>query len=103
MQALHGGCLCGRVTFSARGEPLRVGICPCTDWSGETSAYGGRRFCPDCGSRLFAVDDGEAEVKLGALAAAPTRLTPTYELWVKRREAWLKPIDGAEQFVEDRR
>ncbi|HEX2655519.1 MAG TPA: GFA family protein, partial [Xanthobacteraceae bacterium] len=25
-----------------------------------------------------------------------------YELWIKRREPWLQPVEGAEQFVEDR-
>ena len=24
------------------------------------------------------------------------------ELWVKRREPWLRPVDGAEQYEEDR-
>jgi hypothetical protein len=27
---------------------------------------------------------------------------PSYELWVKRREPWLRPIEGAEQYDEDR-
>jgi hypothetical protein len=51
---------------------------------------------------LFSVDYNEAEVKLGMLTDAPTPLTPTYELWIKRRENWLAPIEGAEQFEEDR-
>lgn len=44
----------------------------------------------------------EAELKLGLLPQAPTALVPSYELWVKRREPWLRPIPGAEQFDEDR-
>jgi hypothetical protein len=51
---------------------------------------------------MFSCDDNEAEVKLGSLEQAPTGLTPTYELWIKRRESWLRPIEGAEQFQEDR-
>ena len=62
----------------------------------------GRRFCPTCGYRLFAVDEDEAEIKPGSLADAPTGLVPTYELWIKRREPWLRPLEGAEQFGEDR-
>lgn len=106
-----------------RGDPLRVGLCHCTDcrqesgsaftcygvWpagrfehTGATSAFRGQRFCPGCGSRLFSLDDREAEVKLGVLSPAPTGLVPTYELWVKRREPWLRPVDGAEQYEEDR-
>ena len=123
MSVLSGKCLCGQVQISVRGEPLRVGICHCTDcrqesgsaftfyaiWPahqlervGETSDFHGRHFCPRCGSRLFSVDDREAELKLGILSDAPTPLVPSYELWIKRREPWLRPIEGAEQYEEDR-
>lgn len=123
MTTLSGKCLCGRVEISVRGDPLRVGICHCTDcrketgsaftfygvWSadqfervGETGQYHGRHFCPSCGSRLFSVDDREAEIKLGILSEAPTPLVPTYELWVKRRELWLRAVDGAVQYEQDR-
>lgn len=123
MPVLYGACLCGQVKFSVRGDPLRTGICHCTDcrqesgsaftffgvWpaeqferSGDTSQFRGRQFCVRCGSRLFAVDDREAEIKLGALLQVPTPLTPSYELWVKRREPWLQSVPGAEQHEEDR-
>lgn len=119
----RGSCGCGRVSFAVKGEPTRIGICHCTDcrvesgsaftyfgiWpadkfttTGETAVFEGRRFCPSCGSRLFAYDETEAEIKLGTLSEAPTDLLPVYELWVKRRERWLAPIEGAEQFDEDR-
>ena len=118
-----GGCHCGRVKFSVEGEPTRVGLCHCTDcrqesgsaftyfgvWpaeqfssNGETTDHDGRRFCPECGSRLFSAGEHEAEIKLGSLHKAPTRLVPTYELWIKRREPWLRPLDGADQFDEDK-
>lgn len=117
-----GACHCGKVRFSVRGEPKRVGICHCTDcrqesgsaftyygvWpletfesEGETRAHQGRSFCPACGARLYSVDQGEAEIKLGSLSTAPTGLVPTYELWIKRRESWLTPVAGARQFDED--
>jgi hypothetical protein len=123
MDMCLGKCLCGQVQVSVRGEPERIGICHCTDcrqesgsaftfyaiwhadnfeYSGETSEFSGRHFCPRCGSRLFSADDREAEIKLGILSDAPTLLVPGYELWVKRREPWLRPIEGAEQFEEDR-
>jgi hypothetical protein len=103
---------------------LRIGICHCTDcrqesgsaftfyaiWPrnqfecvGKTSEFAGRSFCPSCGSRLFSLDDQEAEVKAGILSEAPTDLSPGYELWVKRRELWLRPVEGAEQYLEDRK
>ena len=113
----------GQVQISARGEPLRIGICHCTKcrqesgsaftfygvWparqfqsTGETSELNGQHFCPRCGSRLFALNDLEAEFKLGILSEAPTPLVPSYELWVKRREPWLRPIEGAAQYQENR-
>lgn len=123
MTTLVGSCSCGDVKVAVRGKPLRTGICHCTDcrqesgsaftffavWpssafetKGDTSEFRGRSFCPKCGSRLFSVNEHEAEIKLGILSDAPTSLQPTYELWVKRREPWLAPIGGAEQFDEDR-
>jgi hypothetical protein len=51
---------------------------------------------------MFSADEVEAEIKLGSLDTAPTLLKPSYELWVKRREPWLRPVEGAEQFDEDR-
>ena len=123
MTVLSGSCLCGQVQLSVHGEPLRVGICHCTDcrqesgsaftffgvWaasqferSGETAQFRGRHFCARCGSRLFAVDDREAEIKLGVLSPVPTPLVPSYELWVRRREPWLRPVPGAAQFEQDR-
>ncbi|MFT4160129.1 GFA family protein [Shinella sp.] len=123
MTTLSGQCLCGQVRLSVRGEPLRVGICHCTDcrqesgsaftfygiwpagqfdYSGDVADFKGRCYCPHCGGRLFSLDEREAEVKLGTLPRAPTPFTPSYELWVKRREPWLRPIEGATQYEEDR-
>jgi hypothetical protein len=123
MTVRRGRCLCGQVDISVRGDPVRVGICHCTDcrqesgsaftfygiWSarqfehvGVVSEFRGRHFCPGCGSRLFSVDELEAEIKLGILSDAPTLLKPTYELWVKRRESWLRPVEAAEQYHENR-
>jgi hypothetical protein len=69
--------------------------------SGATSEFRGQHFCARCASHLFSLDDREAEVKLGILSEAPTPLVPSYELWVKRREPWLRPVEGAEQREEN--
>ena len=107
-----GGCLCGKVRLTASGAPFRVGLCHCIDCrkhhgalfhasaifaqaavtiEGKTRDYGGRHFCPECGSSVFGRSGDEIEVNLGALDA-PDQFVPTYELWTERRESWLPPF-----------
>ncbi|MBB4004165.1 GFA family protein [Aurantimonas endophytica] len=122
MTPLTGGCLCGDVRITAAGAPYRVGLCHCLDCrklsgsvfqavaifpevavtiSGETREFAGRSFCPRCGAWVFGRSEDEVEVSLGALDE-PSQLTPTYELWTIRREAWLPPVPGARQYERDR-
>ena len=122
MSTLTGSCRCGRVRIAVRGNPHRIGICHCTNcrqetgssfaffaiWpadqfktKGETAGYSGYRFCPECGSRVFAPAAHGVSVKLGTLTDAPTNLAPEFEIWTKRRESWLRAVDGAQQFEED--
>jgi len=71
--------------------------------SGEISSYDGRGFCPRCGSRIIDTSDpGGAlvEIRLGSLDDAPFELTPEDETWVKRRESWVPPVQGAAQYDE---
>jgi len=88
MARIEGGCLCGRVRYSAETEPVFVGVCHCTDCqkfsgsafaavvalpspalkvtgtlkcftkAGDSGKPIHRRFCPECGSGI--VDEGEA-------------------------------------------
>ena len=123
MKSRTGQCLCGRVHYEVRGEPLRVGLCHCADcrresgsafvtfavWprgaftsTGDFSTYEGRSFCFACGARLFNLTDEEAELRIGSLDMAPTNLVPTYEIWTKRRETWLPVLPNGEQYPEDR-
>jgi hypothetical protein len=117
-----GQCLCGRVHYKVRGEPLRVGLCHCSDcrresgsafvmfavwprpafsFTGDFSTYEGRSFCFGCGSRLFNLTADEAELRVGSLHMTPTDLVPTYEIWVRRREAWLPALPDSDQYPED--
>jgi hypothetical protein len=99
-----GGCRCGRVSFEARGAPLRVGVCHCescrrasgsafevfVDYphdavaiAGEPAAWSSRPgverlFCPRCGSPIaYRGADwlGETSLCLGAFAG-PEEFTP---------------------------
>jgi len=122
MNPFTGGCLCGDVRLEATGKPYRVGLCHCLDCrkhhgalfyaaavfpqaavtvEGETRDYAGRHFCPRCGSSVFARSGDEVEVHLGALDA-PDQLTPTYESWTVRREAWLPSFPLAKSYARDR-
>ena len=128
-EAMTGGCLCGAVRYSASIASDEAYLCHCsmcqravgnvsvamlnvlkTDvtWTGEPRFYRSspiatRGFCPTCGSRVFNEPEGDGiEIRVGSLDMAPTDVEPTYEIWVKRRENWLAPLEEAEQFDEDR-
>ena len=122
MTETTGGCLCGDISFTARGRPDRVGLCHCMDCRkhhgalffaaaifprdavsvvGETRTYAGRHFCPRCGSSVFSCSGDEIELHLGALDA-PDQYVPDYELWTIRREAWLPPFPGVTGYVRER-
>jgi len=122
MSRFTGGCLCGEVRMVAEGKPYRVGVCHCLDCrkhhgalfhasaifpegavtvTGETRHYGGRHFCPRCGSSVFGHLGDEIEVNLGSLDQ-PGQFTPTYEIWTIRRESWLPPFPLARHYERDR-
>ncbi len=109
MHATNASCLCGDVTLSAQGVPLRVGLCHCKDCqkhhgaafyaaaifaarqvavSGPTHSYKGRHFCPRCGSSVFAESGDEIEIHLGVLDSTDS-FVPTYEGWTTRRFKWV--------------
>jgi hypothetical protein len=118
----RGRCSCGAVQFEARGRPLAVGVCHCLKcrkatgsaffayahwpyerfvYSGKPREFAGRSFCPNCGTRLFHLSEEKVSIAIGALDDAPTDLVPTREGWIKRRESWLQPVEGAIQATED--
>lgn len=121
-EMVEGGCLCGAVRVEARGAPLRVGMCHCLECRkhhgavfyaaavfspqavivrGDLRTFRGRGFCPACGSSVLARSGEEVELHLGALDV-PDVFAPSYELWVDRRESWLRPVPGAAQYARNR-
>lgn len=94
-----GSCVCGAVTYSVHGEPVRMGQCHCKDCqrasgtghmslaffneddvkiSGEFAEYSStaesgnintRAFCPTCGGRLFGRNSARAGVKAIAVGS----------------------------------
>lgn len=88
-----GQCLCGKVSYTISGEPLRMAQCHCKgcqrvsgtghasiaffkdeqlDISGETSSFGAvadsgntntREFCAECGSWLFNFNSARSGIK----------------------------------------
>jgi hypothetical protein len=122
MDNVTGGCLCGKVRFTASGAPYRTGLCHCLECrkhhgalfhasaifpesavtiKGETGSYAGRHFCPACGSPVFSRSGDEIELNLGSLDA-PDQFTPSYELWTDRRESWLPPFPLKHRYARNR-
>jgi hypothetical protein len=122
MDRFVGGCLCGDVRFEATGRPYRVGLCHCLDCrkhhgalfhasaifpegavtiTGDLHSFGGRSFCPRCGSSVIQRSGDEIEVSLGALDEIDQAM-PTYELWTVRRESWLPPFPLRHRYARNR-
>ena len=125
-QIREGGCACGAVRFTARGKPLRVGLCHCMTCrkthasafnafaifradqvaiSGESASWRSspeydRHFCAKCGSGVFGRNGEEVELSIGSFDE-PGLFEPEYELWISRREPWLAPLD-VRQFETNR-
>jgi hypothetical protein len=121
MAKIVGGCLCGKVRYSADVDPAFVGVCHCTDCQkftgsafgvvigvpkpafsaqGKMSTYSKkgdtgksieRRFCPECGSSIA----DEADALPGIVMIASGTLDDP---------SWVKPAmqiycDSAQRWV----
>jgi hypothetical protein len=123
---LSGGCLCGRVRYSATGTPLNVRICHCricqkatgqaffaravyprsaVTIDGETQAYHStpelaRHFCPQCGTPLFALR-AEADIIAVALGTLdePGALPPEVNVFTATAVAWLSAAQSLPKFA----
>ena len=125
MPEYAGGCLCGQVRYLVAAEPVVSRICWCRDCqhlssngtvnaifpsasiqiTGTTSEYTStaesgnqvrRRFCPKCGSHLFADSTGRSGltvVRLGTLDE-PSSISPVANIWSSSAPSWacLNPV-----------
>ena len=114
-----GGCFCGAVRFTIAAEPQAARFCWCRDCQhissngtvnaifpsasieieGSPSEYISvadsgnhvrRRFCPKCGSHLFADNTGRPAltvVRLGTLDD-PSSINPTANIWAASAPTW---------------
>jgi hypothetical protein len=114
-----GRCLCGDVHYRISAEPVVTRICWCRDCqrmaangtvnmvvpttavevSGATSEFTvkadsgndvHRRFCPRCGSHLFAQSSARLQftvVRVGTLDD-PSSVTPVMNMWAGSAPAW---------------
>ncbi|GLS12964.1 MULTISPECIES: GFA family protein [Hydrogenophaga] len=125
-----GGCLCGQVRFRLTAEPIASRVCWCKDCqriasngtvnlivptaameiSGNLGEYTRtadsgnqviRRFCPQCGTQLFADSTGRVGatvVRVGTLDD-PSSVRPSANIWSSSAPAWAC-LDSALERVE---
>jgi hypothetical protein len=122
MAGIDGGCLCGRVRYSADTEPTFVGVCHCTDCQkfsgsafatvvgvpatalkltgtvktftklGDSGKAIHRRFCAECGSGIMDEADALPGVTMVSVGTLDDR-------------SWVKPhsqiyCDSAQPWVQ---
>jgi hypothetical protein len=118
---IEGGCFCGRLRYSATGEPLFRALCHCRScrhaagsgpvaWltfrqdqvtlRGEPSAYSSSpgvewSFCRDCGTLIAYRRDtraGEIDLTTASLDE-PDGFAPGVEIWTQDRMSWVRLND----------
>ena len=118
---ITGSCLCGRVKYEARGEPLFCVVCHCRDcqkasggghmpvvgvrkadfsMTGEARVFGVRAFCPHCGSMLLGLPQSAPDLVTlyaGALDDPCPAFEPEYVQFTRHRRDWDKVAFGCKQ------
>lgn len=124
-----GRCMCGAVTYRLADEPMVVRICWCRDCQrlsadgsanaivptaalaveGDTAEFTStadsgnptrRRFCPRCGSHLFAHSATRPQftaIRIGTLDD-PSSMQPTLNMWSASAPAWACPDSALQRF-----
>lgn len=119
MEIKHGSCLCGAVKYQISADPIATRICWCRDCqhlaangtvnivvpsinlditgklnvfakTADSGNFIERRFCPDCGTHLFANSSARPQftvVRVGTLEN-PSSVTPTANIWASSAPDW---------------
>lgn len=123
-----GSCFCGAVKFVVSGLPINVRVCHCQDCqrltgsaffvralfpgtavtiTGQlagiaTSADLTRKFCPRCGSQMFAERKSRPDTVAVALGSFDRLdgLCPSDHVWVSDKQEWLSLPADARQHLE---
>lgn len=117
---LKGGCLCGAVRYQVTAQPVMAGFCYCEscrklsgsgrtfhaavpedalhvvgethgfDWQADSGNTVTSRFCPGCGSPLFARSAGMPGLVTFRVASLdePGAIAPQMSVYTKRRIDW---------------
>lgn len=131
MSERNGHCLCGSAHYLISVDPVAARICWCRDCQyiaangtvnllvptsaleihGELSEHTGtadsgnqikRRFCPTCGSHLFANSSARPQftvVRAGTLDN-PSSIQPTANIWASSAPAWACLSSGLERIEQ---
>lgn len=131
MTERNGSCLCGAVTYRITSEPVMARICWCRTCQhlsangtvniivptdalsavGVTSEYVSiadsgnevkRRFCPQCGSHLFANSSARPQftvVRAGTLSD-PSSIKPNANIWAASAPQWACMDPTLERFEQ---
>ena len=125
MEKRLGGCLCGSVRYELASEPFDCGWCHCRTcqlWGGapalafasvptkdfawtngedrvrwvETSSFGRRAFCSECGTPLQVRVDHQPETVDFPVVTLddPDSAAPEFHIFWGSRIAWFDPTDG---------
>jgi hypothetical protein len=124
VEALSGGCACGAVRYELKSEPFDAGWCHCricqlsgaapamvfatvptgdlvfvkgaeTVKSFESSHFGRRRFCGECGTAFTMEVDHQPETIDFTVATLdrPETVAPGFHIFWSSRIGWFEPGD----------